>query len=263
VVSIEGRGLHGGQASRVTVSSRPGDVVLVREGRSHPLRLCVPSGARRSTELAHEGDTFRTVEHLLAALAGLSLHQGVAIVLEGEEVPLVDGGALAFAHALASLGVAASPPRLRVAKAGELSIGKSSASFARADDVRVAVEIDFGDPRLAPRAEWDGTPSDFFGRIASARTFGFAHELGELARRGLASHVAKESVVLVTDDGILSAGEPFQADEPARHKLLDLLGDLFVWGGPPLGHVRMTIPGHAATHALVATAIAEGLLVRS
>lgn len=263
MVSIEGRGLHGGQASRVTVSSRPGDVVLVREGRSHPLRLCVPSGARRSTELAHEGDTFRTVEHLLAALAGLSLHQGVAIVLEGEEVPLVDGGALAFAHALASLGVAASPPRLRVAKAGELSIGKSRASFAIAADVRVAVEIDFGDPRLAPGAAWDGTPSDFLGRIASARTFGFAHELGELARRGLASHVAKESVVLVTDDGILSAGEPFMADEPARHKLLDLLGDLFVWGGPPLGHVSMTIPGHAATHALVAKAIAEGLLVRS
>jgi UDP-3-O-[3-hydroxymyristoyl] N-acetylglucosamine deacetylase len=235
----------------------------VRDGREHPLSLCVPSGERRSTELSHEGDVFRTVEHLLSALAGLSLHEGVVLEVEGEEVPLVDGGALAFAQALASLGVAPSPPRLRVAKAGELSFGKSHVVFAVADDVRVEVKIDFGDARLAPHAAWDGTPSDFLGRIASARTFGFAHELGELARRGLASHVAKESVVLVTDDGILSAGEPFAADEPARHKLLDLLGDLFVWGGPPVGHVSMAIPGHAATHALVAKAIAAGLLVRS
>ena len=178
-------------------------------------------------------------------------------------MPLVDGGARAFADALLSLGVLPSRPRLVIARAGELMRGTSRMSFSRAGDIRVEVAIDFRDPRLAASAAWDGTAADFMGRIASARTFGFAHEIDELARRGLASHVAKESVVVVTDEGILSAGAPFTPDEPARHKLLDLLGDLFVWGGPPIGHVRASIPGHAATHALVAEALAQGILERT
>lgn len=134
--------------------------------------------------------------------------------------------------------------------------------FEVSREVRASVSIDFGDSRLASFASWNGTTEDFVARIAAARTFGFAHEIDELARRGLASHVAKESVVVVTEDAILSAGAPFSADEPARHKLLDLLGDLFVWGGPPMGHVHATIPGHAATHALVAEALTSGLLER-
>ena len=199
----------------------------------------------------------------MAALAGLGLHDGVAITLEGDEMPLADGGARLFVDALLSLDVVPSRSRLLVVRAGELTHGGSRMSFAKADDVRVRVAIDFADPRLAADAAWDGSRADFIGRIASARTFGFAHEIDELARRGLASHVAKESVVVVTDDGILCAGEPFTSDEPARHKLLDLLGDLFVWGGPPIGHVRASIPGHAATHALVREALAQGILART
>ena len=199
----------------------------------------------------------------MAALAGLGLHDGVAIALEGEEMPLVDGGARVFVDALLSLDVVSSRPRLLVVREAELTHGSSRMSFAKADDVRVKVAIDFGDPRLAAHAAWDGSRADFIERIASARTFGFAHEIDELARRGLASHVAKESVVVVTDDAILCAGQPFTSDEPARHKLLDLLGDLFVWGGPPIGHVRASIPGHAATHALVREALAQGILART
>jgi UDP-3-O-[3-hydroxymyristoyl] N-acetylglucosamine deacetylase len=63
-------------------------------------------------------------------------------------------------------------------------------------------------------------------------------------------------------DRVLSAGAPFLADEPARHKLLDLVGDLYLYGGPPRGRVRATRPGHGATHEAMRRALAEGLVAR-
>jgi UDP-3-O-[3-hydroxymyristoyl] N-acetylglucosamine deacetylase len=121
---------------------------------------------------------------------------------------------------------------------------------------------DFADPRIAKTARWDGDPRDFRERIAAARTFGFAHEVEALAARGLASHVAPESVVVFAPDAVLFSGRPFTADEPARHKLLDLAGDLFVHGGPPIGRVIAHRPGHAATHAAMRDARSMGIVVR-
>ena len=265
-VVLEGRGLHGGRASRLSIRAVPGPVALVREGVRYTLSELVPSGARRSTELfAGETRVLGTTEHLFAAAAAHGLHEGLLVTIEGDECPLLDGGARVFSQALGRLGVPRSEPSLVVAREAVLSHGSSVYRFVpRAEHaVRVSVAVDFDDPRLASRAEWEGDPADFDARIASARTFGFEHELGLLIERGLASHVAKESVVLVTSAGILSSGEPFLPDEPARHKLLDLLGDAFVWGGPPRGEVHAERPGHAATHDVFRRALAEGILTRA
>jgi UDP-3-O-[3-hydroxymyristoyl] N-acetylglucosamine deacetylase len=265
-VVLEGRGLHGGRASRLTIRAVSGPLVLAREGVQYTLSELVPSGARRSTELfAGETCVLATTEHLFAAAAAHGLHEGLLVTIEGDECPLLDGGARVFANALASLGIPRSEPSLVVARAGELSYGSSVYRFVPRDDraVRVSVLVDFDDPRLERHAAWEGEPADFDARIAAARTFGFEHELGLLIERGLASHVAKESVVLIASAGILSSGEPFFPDEPARHKLLDLLGDAFVWGGPPRGEVHAERPGHAATHDVFRRALAEGILAKA
>lgn len=267
-VELEGFGLHGGRRARVEAWAAPGPLVLVAGGRAHPLAALRASGERRSTELQGEGLAVRTVEHLFAALAALGLHEGVALALTGgDECPLLDGGARAYFSALCTLSLPPVAPHLTVVADGEVRVGQSvyrfSAPASPTSSARVSVEVDFDDPRLAPRAAWDGDADDFAQRIAPARTFGFARELGQLAERGLASHVDRESVVLVTDDAVLSAGPPFLADEPARHKLLDLVGDLFAWGGPPRGAVHAERPGHAATHAAVAEGLARGLLERA
>ncbi len=264
-VVLEGRGLHGGRASRLSIRAAPGPFALARGGVLYTLSELVPSGARRSTELfAGETRVLGTTEHLFAAAAAHGLHQGLRVTIESDECPLLDGGARAFAEALVSLRIERSEPSLVVARAGELSSGSSHYRFVPREDlaVRVTVEVDFDDPRLSRGASWEGDPADFDARIATARTFGFEHELGLLLERGLASHVAKESVVLITSAGILSSGEPFLPDEPARHKLLDLLGDAFVWGGPPRGEVHAERPGHAATHDVFRRALAEGILAR-
>lgn len=263
MVTLEGHGLHGGKRSRIVLARGPSgaETSFLHHGVRLPLSAAVPSGARRSTELAWGAFTVRTTEHLLAALAALGLHRGVTIAIEeGDEVPLLDGGAALFVAALRELAIAPSSPRLVVARDAELALDRTSIRFEVAPERAVAVTIDFGDARLAPDASWDGTEQGF-ATIAPARTFGFGHELVALADRGLASHVSRESVVVVTDEAILSAGPPFSSDEPARHKLLDLVGDLFVRGGPPRGRVHARLPGHAATHALVARALREGVLV--
>jgi UDP-3-O-[3-hydroxymyristoyl] N-acetylglucosamine deacetylase len=277
VTRIEGHGLHGGAPSSVRFVREPGAVRVRSGGVEARIAELVLDGVHRSTTATTRDGRLciGTVEHLFAALGSMSIRDGVVLELEaqrrsalaetpGVEVPLVDGGARAFIDALAPLGLVPSPPVLRVMRAGTIDVGSSRYEVhppQHAAEICVEVAVDFEDGRLERHACWNGDAADFRDRIAPARTFGFEHELGELMARGLASHVAAESVVLVARDRILSAGRPFSPDEPARHKLLDLVGDLYAHGGPPLGSVRATRPGHAATHEAMRRGLADGLLM--
>jgi UDP-3-O-[3-hydroxymyristoyl] N-acetylglucosamine deacetylase len=149
---------------------------------------------------------------------------------------------------------------MRVTRAASLDIGPSRYELAPADAVDVRVRLDFDDARIESEARWNGSASDFVARIAPARTFAIARDLEELARRNLAHRAEPTSVVVVTPDAILCAGRPYTSDEPARHKLLDLLGDLYLFGGPFIGRFIAHRPGHAATHRALARALKEGIV---
>lgn len=251
--TVEGRGLHGGRSVRVSLVIAPGPVRLA----GVPIPALVPLSGDRSTLVRAGGRDIGTVEHLFAALGAAGIREGVAIDVDGPELPILDGGARTWCEAL--VGVAGSPPP-RILRAGSIAIGDSRYDLEPGDATTVEVTIDFGDARLAPHARWDGDRVDFAARIAPARTFGFAHEVEALLARGLAQHVAPESVVVVAPDVIHAAGAPFTADEPARHKLLDLVGDLYLHGGPFHGTLRAYKPGHAATHAAMREARTRGLI---
>lgn len=257
--AVEGRGLHTGLPVTVTFEPTAGPVRLRVGERTATIAELAEIGGDRSTAVEVAGARIGTVEHLFAALAARGIRSGLTIAIDGSELPILDGCAATWAAALE--GLASSSPSLRVARAGSLEHGGSRYDFVPAEDTKVSVTIDFGDARLAPHAAWDGDPEDFVVRIATARTFGFAHEVEMLLARGLAQHVAPESVVVIAPDVVHAAGKPFAADEPARHKLLDLLGDLYLHGGPFRGHVHATRPGHAATHAIMRQAIASRLVV--
>lgn len=266
---IAGQGLHTGAPGSVRFARSDGPVLLRANGVDAAIADLRVVDTARSTTVANASGSVRiaTIEHVFAALGGLGIHAGVAVIVEGREAPLADGGARAYAEALRSLGAGASPSPLRVVRDGVVEAGASRYELrcndaGRDDEVELEVAIDFDDARIATSARWCGDAEDFFTRIATARTFGFEHEVPELLARGLASHVSPESVIVVGEERILSSGAPFTADEPARHKLLDLIGDLYVHGGPPRGHVRATRPGHAATHEMMGRALAEGLVRR-
>ena len=257
-IVLEGRGLHSGRASRVFLARAWGPVTL----QGHALDELAVVATKSATTIASKDGAVRvaSVEHLFAALGGLGIRGRVSITLEGDELPLLDGGAARWASALLSLKPpTGAPAPLAVVRAAEIPVGKSLYTFHPGSGCEVSVAFDTDDPRLAREAEWRGDPQDFALRIAPARTFALARHLEELAAAGLASCAPRESVVVIGEE-IHSAGSPFGADEPARHKLLDLVGDLYVYGGPPRGSVRAVRPGHTATHAAVARALELGVL---
>jgi UDP-3-O-[3-hydroxymyristoyl] N-acetylglucosamine deacetylase len=228
-------------------------------------QLSVVATARATTVEAHGGALrVGTVEHAFAALAGLGVYEGVAIDVDGPEMPMLDGGALAWCVAIDRLHVTARPPRLRVARPATLEVDASRYEFTPGPSVEVHVRLElagFDETRIIPEVRWGGDADDFRLRIAPARTFALAREIDEILSRGLARGIDPESVVVLAQDAVLHAGRPFAPDEPARHKLLDLVGDLYLSGGPPIGRLRAVRPGHAANAQALAQARAERIVV--
>jgi UDP-3-O-[3-hydroxymyristoyl] N-acetylglucosamine deacetylase len=224
--AVAGRGLHTGALGDVRFVRHDGPVVLRSGGVETSIGALRVVDTTRSTTVADARGTLRvaTIEHVFAALGGLGIHHGVGVLVEGREAPLADGGARAYVDALLALGVTPSRPALRIVRDGAIEVGASRYELRCGGGIELEVE--------------------------------------ELLARGLASHVTPESVVVIGKARILSSGAPFAADEPARHKLLDLIGDLYVYGGPPLGRLRAVRPGHAATHEVMRRAFEEGLVAR-
>ncbi len=179
-------------------------------------------------------------------------------------MPLLDGGAAVWCAAIKRLRPRATPPPSRVARVAVMDVGASRYEWSPADRIEVEVRLElegFDVARVGPEARWDGDADDFRARIAPARTFALARDVEELARAGLARHVDATSVVVLAPELVHHAGRPFSPDEPARHKLLDFIGDAYLHGGPPIGRVRAVRPGHAANQRALSRARAEGIIV--
>ena len=262
---VEGVGLHSGVSVRATLRRRRGPVTLGAAGLEARIEELVVGSTARATTVEAHGGALRvgTVEHVFAALAGLGIYGGLALTIEGPEMPLLDGGAAAWCEAVDRLGLSAGPPPARVTREAVVEVGASRYEFAPGGRVEVEVRVEFAgfdETRIAPDARWAGDPRDFRARIAPARTFALARDLGDLLAGNLARQVDPASVVVLAPDAVHHAGRPFTPDEPARHKLLDLVGDLYVFGGPPVGRVRAVRPGHAANAAAFRRARAEGIV---
>lgn len=229
-----------------------------------PLEALSVTRADQGVMLEGGGLRVDLVEHLLSAMAALGIREGLRIDIHGPEVPLLDGGAAAFFDALASLGIPPSPPSLVIERAATLRQGESVYRFEPSDDVFVEVEVDFDHPLLRKqRADWGGDATDFRERIAPCRTFGFLRDAERLRARGRGLGVDPRFVIVLTEEAALEASMPLRPNEAACHKLLDSMGDLAVYGGPPQGKVFATRPGHEKTHAIVHEALEQGVLRRS
>ena len=264
-VVVEGVGLHSGASCRVVLMARPGPVSLRVHGVDAAIRDLVVGSTVGATTVQDRSGALRigTVEHLFAALAGLGVYDGLVIDVHGPEMPLLDGCASAWCEAIARVlpsQLPAATRPLHVTRAARFEVGSSRFELAPGDGIDVRVRFEVDDPRLDRDASWNGEADDFIARIAPARTFVLARDLDELARRGLARHVDPACVVVVTPDGILHAGRPALPDEPVRHKLLDLIGDLYLAGGPALGRFHAVRPGHTANAHVLRRALDDGVL---
>ena len=264
---LRGVALHRGGPATVRIEAAAGPITIVQRGVEASLADLQIARADRGVTLASADGRIRVdlVEHLFAALGGLGVRAGVRITIDDDELPLLDGGARLFAEAILALGVApepaSSPPV--ITRNASISRGNAVYVFTPGRDVALRVDVEFRAPVGRQSAAWSGDADDFVKRIAPARTFGWADEHAALLASGRAVAVDLAAVLVYGDDGAIAGCRPATKNEAARHKLLDLIGDLAIHGGPPRGSLTVQRPGHAATHAVVAQAFALGVLARS
>ena len=250
-VSYTGVGLHLGQTTRVRVLPAEAGIgrhfvrVDLADLELIPAVAAAVSQTRLSTELA---ESVRTVEHLLAALWGAGV-DNARIEIDGPEVPLLDGSALDWSRGIRSAGTA----EQTVARTGGLLSepvivrdGDAYVMALPASELRFSYGIDFPVAAIGNQwHSWSPADGDFDALVAPARTFALAHQIEGLRSQGLIKGGSLENALVCDQNGWLNPPLRF-SNEPARHKLLDLVGDLSLLGVLPTMHVT----AYRASHSL-------------
>jgi UDP-3-O-[3-hydroxymyristoyl] N-acetylglucosamine deacetylase len=265
-VTLDGIGLHSGKPVRLTLSPAAPDAGIVfrtsghltATGRQDQISEPIPAApesvidSHYATTLGRGSTRVQTVEHLLAAAAGLGV-DNLDVRLDGTEVPAMDGSAKPFVALLLSAGRARLHARRRpITIPYPIRVGTESRwlTIVPADRLRISYTLDNDHPAIGMQAlSWTATERSFVEEFAPARTYGFLKDLGAIRKRGLAQGVSLDNTIGVGNDGVLN-GLRYR-DEFVRHKVLDLVGDLSLLGRPLLGHVIARNAGHALNYDLV------------
>lgn len=257
---VEGPGLFGGAPARVELLPAAAGEGLVLElgGSRAPATIASVDerAGERNTVLRVGGATFATVEHVLSALAGLGITDAI-IRASGPEAPFADASAAPWVAAILGAGVeeigAIEPLRPTVTVRAEDRAGAwIEAEPCDPRDASWEYRLDYAGaiPAAVVRLAAAALPGAYVREIAPARTFCLAAEAAALRAAGLCGHLTERDV-LVFDGGRPEGNRLRWPDEPARHKLLDLMGDLMLLGRPLAAHVVSSKGGHALTRALV------------
>ena len=207
-----------------------------------------------------EGVSVATVEHLLAAFAGAEI-DNVIVELDGPEVPVMDGSAEPFLFLIERAGIVEQDaPRRAIKVLKPVRVADEDCAAALEPDVgfSVSFEIDFSSQRVRRQDIALSIDAETFrADLARARTFGFLEEVERLRAAGLARGGSLENAVVVSDGKVLNTGGLRYADEFVRHKALDAVGDLYLAGGPIIGHFHGVRSGHAMNRRLLEALFAD------
>jgi UDP-3-O-acyl N-acetylglucosamine deacetylase len=246
-VAFEGAGLHTGAPARVRLLPAPAGHGLrfrLNDAVEFPARADYVVDTLRCTVVGSGEHRVSTVEHLLSALLGCGIDNAL-IAVDGPEIPAEDGSAKVFADAFEAVGLATLhetrlrwiPTEPRVFRDGEKLL-----VVAPASSFRVRMTVDYPAPVGAQYVEAEITPETYRHEIAPNRTIGFLHEVEGLLKRGLARGGTLENAAVFGPDGPLA---PLRSPtEPARHKILDLIGDFALLGAYPQCEVIAVKSGH-------------------
>jgi UDP-3-O-[3-hydroxymyristoyl] N-acetylglucosamine deacetylase len=255
-VVAEGVGLHSGKPVRVTISPAPPNSGIVFRENDHPERIpAAPdsvSNSHYATTIGWNGTRIQTVEHLMAATAGLGI-DNLEVEVEGGEIPALDGSARPFVSLLASAGRASqSAARRPIVIPYPLRVGDERRwlEIAPSPTLRITYTLHNDHPAIG-RQELSCVPTEksFVDEFAPARTYGFLKDVGFMRRNGLARGGSLENAIVLGKRGPLNGLR--YPDEFVRHKILDLIGDLGLLGRPVVGQVSAFNGGHALNLELV------------
>ena len=282
-VTVSGVGLHTGVTANMTFTPAPPNHGIKFQRIDLPDEPVVDADVdyvvdlSRGTTIEHNGARVNTVEHTLAALVGLEI-DNVLIKIDGPEPPILDGSSSMFIDALEQVGFEEQNALRNFLEVNESMMYRDNdrdveIAALPLDDFRVTVMVDYNSPVLGSQHASLNNIADFKKEIASSRTFCFLHELEMLYKNGLVKGGDLNNAIVVVDrvvqdeeldylaglfnkpkvevkkEGILNNIELRHKNEPARHKLLDVVGDLALVGRPIKGQILAARPGHAANVA--------------
>jgi UDP-3-O-[3-hydroxymyristoyl] N-acetylglucosamine deacetylase/3-hydroxyacyl-[acyl-carrier-protein] dehydratase len=255
-VSLSGVGIHTGNKVKVTFNPAEADsgVTFIRTDLAGAPRIKADVGSlllaskfSRRSSIVNDQAEVQTVEHLMAALSSLGI-DNLDVQIDNNEVPGLDGSALNFLEALEKAGVTQQDkPRYVFAVKEPISIqeGASSITILPDKDFKVSYTLNYDHPMLAAQfLEITVNAESFKTSLAAARTFCLESEASELQSQGLGLGANYENTLVVGKTGVVKNKLRFN-DEFVRHKILDLIGDLYLAGCPLRGHVVALKSGHS------------------
>jgi UDP-3-O-acyl N-acetylglucosamine deacetylase len=254
-VEVRGTGYLTGAVVRLRFLPAPAGtgVVFLRSDLKHRptvlARVDQVTGTARRTTLGRAPGEVGLVEHVLAALAGLKIDNCIVDV-DAPEPPGLDGSALAFVQALVRAGIVRQGEErgvYTVTRRVVVTAGRATLAIHPVDDMSLTLSyfLDYGYPAPIGRQMHTEalTPGNFIRRIAPCRTFLLEQEVAELRQQGLGSRTTTADLLIFGPRGVVGNKLRF-ANEPARHKILDMIGDLALLGVDLVGHVVACRSGH-------------------
>jgi len=262
-VTVTGHGLHTNKPCRVTIHpvTQPTGIRFLHgpSGIEIPAKADLVGELTLSTTLAKDGLRFGTVEHLLAALAGLEIEHAI-IEVDSEELPILDGSAGPWVEALVAAGTRTLPGSrrfIKVLRPVEVSAQGKWMRVSPYAGLRLRYTIDFDHPAIGRQSrEVSLTPEKFRRELSTARTFCMEQDIAFMRSKGLALGGSLDNAVVFSATGPLNETLRYE-DEAVRHKMLDLVGDLALLGAPLLGLVEAHAAGHALHIGLVKALLAD------
>ena len=251
-LKISGKALHSGRL--VDVEIKPAAVntgIIFKRTDSHlskPFKAhaAMITSTELSTTMGEGASCVSTVEHLMAALFLMGIDNAL-VEISGPEVPILDGSAQPFVEKMVQVGTKeqnAFKTSYRVTKEATFSLGASSIKIEPAEVFSAEVHIDFNRDVIGKQKAVfvQGAPN--LDDLVAARTFCHINDVNAMRRRGLALGGSLENAVVISDTGIVNEEGLRSSNEFAEHKLLDLIGDMYLLGKPLIGKITAHKPGH-------------------
>lgn len=258
-IHINGVGLHTGVEVNMTLRPAPENTgyIFVRTDLDDfeiPASIEYISHCSYATTLMRRGVVLSTCEHLLSALRGSGV-DNCFIDLDNIEIPIMDGSSENFIDLILASGTVEQNAHRRIFRVLErvdFEQGDRRMSIEPSDKYEIECMIDFPHPFIERQSLNFVFANGSFGReIASARTFGFTHEIEMLRKANLALGGSLENAIVLTEDGMLNESPLRFDDEFVRHKILDIIGDFALLGMPIKGKIKAEKSGHAVHAALM------------
>jgi UDP-3-O-[3-hydroxymyristoyl] N-acetylglucosamine deacetylase len=262
VVSCEGIGLHSGEFSRVRFVPAPVDTGIIFICHHNEHKVSIRAEASRvastnfSTTLGKDGAIIKTVEHLMAAMAGLKI-DNLYVEVEGPEIPILDGSAWPFVKLFQAARIIKQgklQPYMKIEKPIVVSDGERAIQITPADHFAITYTMSF-DHALFPEQHYTYHDDEvkFIQEVSKARTYGFLKDVERLRAAGLIKGGSLQNAVVIGEHGVINEEGLRYPNELVRHKVLDLMGDLALLGKPLMGELSVHLAGHSLHTQMVSS----------